>query len=153
MEIRRLIEIKGSEVVSASPRTSVREAAKLLSDKHIGCVIVADSDVKIEGLVSERDIVKSVADHGAEIIDAPVSKIMADDILVCDLDSSVEALIVDVTERRVRHLPVMDGDRLVGVVSVGDLLKLRLAEAEYGQISRLNGLFKKKGVRVLCGGG
>lgn len=149
MEIKQLIEIKGSTVVSVPTRTSVREAARILYDKHIGCVIVADGDTKVEGMVSERDIVKGIADYGAEVIDAPVSKVMVDKLLVCDLDSSVEALIPDVTERRLRHLPVMDGDRLVGVVSVGDLLKLRLATAEYGESSRLNGLFQKKSVRPL----
>ncbi len=101
------------------------------------------------GIASERDIVKCIADQGALMIDKPISEVMTSELLVCDLDSSVEALIVDVTENRIRHLPVMDGDRLVGVVSVGDLLKLRIAEAEYGTSGRLDGLFQKKGVRPL----
>mgnify|MGYP001820616019 CR=1 FL=1 len=74
---------------------------------------------------------------------------MSRDMLVCDIDSAVEALIADITEKRIRHLPVMDGDLLAGMVSVGDLLTLRLAEAEYGTSGRLDGLFQKKGIRPL----
>ena len=149
MEIRQLIEFKGSDVVSVSAQTSVREAAKTLNERNIGCLIVLDDQEKIKGIVSESQFVKSIADHGDEMIEKPVAEIMADELWVCDIDSSVEALISDVTEHRIRHLPVLDNDVVAGVVSVGDLLKLRLAVAEYGTSGRLNGLFQKKGIRRL----
>lgn len=149
MDIQQLIKIKGSDVVSVSLQTSVKEAAKLLNEKHIGCVIVVDGNESVKGVVSERDIMKCIVDQGAEIFEKPVSEIMPSELFVCDLDSSVEALIFDVTEHRIRHLPVMDGDRMVGLASVGDLLKLRLAEAEYTTKKRLDGLFQKKGVRSI----
>ncbi len=149
MEIRQLIEIKGSDVVSVSPKTSVREASKILYDKNIGCVIVMDDLKRIKGMVSERDIVRCIADQRDEMIEKPVSEIMPSELWICDLDSSVVALIADVKKHHIRHLPVMDGDMLAGVVSVTDLLDLRLADAEYGTGRRLEGLFQKKGVRRL----
>lgn len=150
MEIRQLIEIKGSDVVSVPPQTSVREAAKILNNKHIGCVIVMDDLKRVKGMVSERHIVRCIAEHRDEMIEKPVSEIMARELWICDLDSSIEALITDVNKHHIRHLPVMDGDSLAGVVSITDLLDLRLAKAEYGETTkRLDGLFQKKGVRPL----
>jgi CBS domain-containing protein len=149
MEIRQLIEIEDFDVVSVSPQTSVREAAKILNNKNIGCVIVIDDLKKVKGIISERDIVRCIAEHRDEMIEKPVSQIMSSELWICDLDSSVEALITDVKKHRIRHLPVMDGDILAGVVALVDLLDLRIAAAEYGETGRLDGLFQKKGVRRL----
>ena len=149
MEIRQLIEIKGLDVVSVSPQTSVQEAAKILNDKNIGCVIVMDDLKRLKGMVSESDIVRCIAERRDEMIEKPVSEIMPSELWICDLDSSIEALIADVKKHHIRHLPVMDGDVLAGVVSVTDLVDLRVAKAQYSTGKRLDGLFRKKGVRRL----
>jgi CBS domain-containing protein len=150
VEVKELLTIKGSDIVSVGPGTSVKEAAQLLKEKQIGSVIVRQRDGTVVGLVSERDIVRCITEQdGRGAVEQPVSEIMTRNLMVCDPDSAVEALIMDMTKHRIRHLPVMDGNQLIGLVSVGDLLNLRIAELEDGGLSRLEGLFKKKGLRPL----
>lgn len=150
MEVKELLTIKGSDVVSVGPSASVKEAAQLLSSKKIGSIVVKQSDGKIIGLVSERDIVRCITEQdGNHAVQQPVSDIMSKDLMVCDPDSAVEVLIVEMTKHRIRHLPVMDGEQLAGLVSVGDLLNLRIAELEDAGRSRFEGLFQKKGLRSL----
>lgn len=153
MEVNEILKLKGSDVISVGPNTSIKDVAKLLNEQRIGSVIIKQDNGKVAGLVSERDIVRFIAEQGGGIVDLPVSEIMTRELIVCDLDSGVDALIVAITKQRIRHLPVMDGDQLVGLVSVGDLLKLRIAELQQGGGTRLEGLFQKKGTRTLLAGG
>lgn len=150
MEVKQLLTIKDSDVISVEPNTSVKEVARLLSKKGIGCIIIKQTNGKVVGLVSERDIVRCITEqNGGSFVEQPVSEIMSRDLMVCDLDSALNRLIIEMSEQRIRHLPVMDGDQLVGLVSVGDLLSFRVAELEGAGDSRLEGLFKRKGLRPL----
>jgi len=148
--VKQLLTIKGSDVVSVGPSTSVKEVAQLLNEKRIGCVIIKQRDGKVVGLVSERDIVRCITEQdGRSAVEQPVSEIMSRNLMVCDPDSALDKLIVEMTKHRIRHLPVMDGDQLIGLVSVGDLLNLRIAELEDGGRTRFEGLFQRKGLRPL----
>ncbi|MCP4408637.1 MAG: CBS domain-containing protein [Gammaproteobacteria bacterium] len=154
MEVSEILKIKGFDVISVEPNTSIKDVAKLLNERRIGSVIIKQANGQLAGLVSERDIVRFIAEQeGGGNVDNPVSKIMTADLIVCDLDSAVDTLIIAITKHRIRHLPVMDGDQLVGMVSVGDLLKLRIAELKQGGRTRFEGLFQRKGTRTLRTGG
>ncbi|MEN8131104.1 MAG: CBS domain-containing protein [Pseudomonadota bacterium] len=153
MEVSEILKIKGPDVISVGSDTSIKDVAKLLNERRIGSVIIKKANGQVAGLVSERDVVRFIAEQGGGNVDHPVSEIMTRDLIVCDLDSAVDTLIVAITKHRIRHLPVMDGDQLVGLVSMGDLLKLRIAELKQGGRDRLEGLFQRKGTRILRTGG
>lgn len=153
MEVSDILKIKGSDVISVGPNTSIKDVAKLLNERRIGSLIIKQANGQLAGLVSERDIVRFIAEQGCGNADHPVSEIMTADLIVCDLDSAVDTLIVAVTKHRIRHLPVMDGEQLVGLVSIGDLLKLRIAELKESGRTRFEGLFERKGTRTLHTGG
>ncbi|MEM8800086.1 MAG: CBS domain-containing protein [Pseudomonadota bacterium] len=131
MRIARILDDKGGDIVSIAPDITVVEASKTLTEKRIGALLVTDPNGNISGVVSERDIVRTIAKRGREILDQPVSAIMTADVVTCSPQNTVVEAMGMMTRRRIRHLPVMNGGKLVGMVSIGDLVKYRIQETEF----------------------
>lgn len=126
MRIGEVLARKPSrEVVTVGPATTVRELLGVLAEHNIGACVVCRGE-RIEGIVSERDVVRRLHAEGPAAVERPVAAIMTSDVAVCSPDDGLEELLGVMTERRVRHLPVVDGERLVGIVSIGDLVKHRI---------------------------
>lgn len=130
MLVRFILQNKGAGVATVRRSASVAEAADELWARRIGALVVSRDGLDIEGIVSERDIVRAIAHRGAAVLQLPVSEIMTSDVLTCSLDDTVDSLMALMTRRRVRHLPVVSNHRLVGLVSIGDVVKYRVEELE-----------------------
>jgi CBS domain-containing protein len=130
MLIVTVLRSKGDAVVTVAPDATVRELLDTLAEHRIGAVVVS-SGAGIAGIVSERDVVRRLRDVGAALLDRPVARIMTTDVVTCRCETAVDELMGTMTERRIRHVPVV-GDRgeLVGIVSIGDLVKSRISELE-----------------------
>ncbi|MEZ5850908.1 MAG: CBS domain-containing protein [Hyphomicrobiaceae bacterium] len=130
MHVTTILAHKGRLVEVAREGTLVRSIAETLTRLKIGAIVVLDESDKLTGIVSERDIVRAIADHGADVLDRPVTHIMTRDVVTCREHDTIDGLMALMTERRFRHLPVIEDERLVGIVSIGDVVKLRVAEVE-----------------------
>jgi CBS domain-containing protein len=130
MKVSALLEQKGRTVHTTSGGSSVADAAKMLVDCRIGALLVVDGQGRAVGILSERDIVIGMAARGGDLRDTSVEDLMTSDLIRCAPDDSVVQLMAKMTERRVRHLPVYDGDELAGIVSIGDAVKSRIEEIE-----------------------
>lgn len=130
MNVATILKLKGRDVVTASPDTALLEIARLLSQHKIGCIVIAGDDGTVSGIVSERDIVKELARAGASVLDEPVETYMTKAVVNCLGSDTMDQLMGEMTAHRFRHMPVMDQGRLVGLVSIGDVVRMRIAEAE-----------------------
>jgi CBS domain-containing protein len=138
MTVRTILANKVGEVATIYPDQPVMDAATLLASRHIGVVVVTTVDSIVLGILSERDIVRRLAECGAAALDAPVSTIMTRKVAACSLDEPLDVIMRRMTTGSFRHLPVITGGRLLGVISMGDIVKYRLHEIDY--VSReLNG--------------
>lgn len=129
MFIKNIIQRKGSDVISVEEKCTVGEVACLLAERRIGAVLVMKGD-KLSGVISERDIVRGIAISGRTILDDSVVSLMTKNIVTCSLDQHVNESLSLMTDRRIRHLPVLDEDKLVGMISIGDLVHARINEVE-----------------------
>jgi CBS domain-containing protein len=130
MTVGHILSQKGSAVVTAKPVDTVHAVGKVLSTHRVGAVIVLDGEA-IAGIVSERDIVRAIAERGEQALQLPVAEIMTRKLEVCSPSDTVLALMNQMTDRRIRHVPVVVDGKLAGIVSIGDVVKQRIAEAEY----------------------
>ena len=130
MTVDHILRSKGGNVVTIDPDRSLSEAAQLLSERRIGAVIVSDSGRTVLGILSERDIVRAVAGRGADSLAQPVSHFMTQKVVTCTGRSAINELMEMMTDGKFRHVPVVEGADLVGIVSIGDIVKHRLAEVE-----------------------
>ena len=128
MIVRSILEGKGEVVLTVTPRTSVADAARMLASKRIGALVVTDAQGAIVGILSERDIVRALANHPTRVMAMEVRELMTADVQVCAMDDTVDHLMDVMTQRRIRHLPVVSGERLVGIVTIGDVVKWKLDE-------------------------
>jgi CBS domain-containing protein len=128
MSISDILEHKGSRVVKAAPTDTVLSAVKNLADHKIGAVVVEDARMRPVGIFSERDFVNAVARHGVDALTMTLDGLMSTRIVSCQPSERVESAMATMTLAKIRHLPVIDRDRLVGIVSIGDLVKHRLDE-------------------------
>ncbi len=131
MLVNQLLNAKGRQVFTVAPDDSLTSIAALLHSRKVGAFIVTDRIGRVVGVVSERDIIRAVAVDGAEALSRPTSDYMTRDVIFALHGETVEVLLERMTDRRIRHLPVMDGARLIGIVSIGDLVKSKIAEAEH----------------------
>jgi CBS domain-containing protein len=141
MQMSNILATKGGSVVTLTPGQTVREAIKLLAEKRIGALVVVDAAGKIVGLISERDIIRAAAGNEA-IFDQSVSAIMTKDVIVAHPGDDLHAVEKTMTVKRFRHLPIMDRGELVGIVSIGDVVKAALGEYE-GVIETLESRVEK----------
>jgi CBS domain-containing protein len=133
MRIADVLRTKGSTVATAEPGTPVRELLAALAEYNIGAMVVLAPDDSVAGIVSERDVVRRLTEYGGGLLDVPVADIMTSEVFTCAPDDSVDSLTVLMTERRIRHVPVVEGGRLVGIVSIGDVVKSRIKKLEEDQ--------------------
>jgi CBS domain-containing protein len=129
MHIAAVLKRKGSDVVSIAPDRTIAEAVRLLTGKGIGAVLVLSGAGDILGILSERDIVNGVSRKGADVLSQPVETLMTRDVLRCKPQDTIAEVMKVMTEQRSRHLAVMEDDRLAGLISIGDVVKQRLIDA------------------------
>jgi CBS domain-containing protein len=130
MSIQAILGDKGREVATVSADARVSEAVKVLGERRIGALPVVEGD-RIVGIMSERDVIYCLKDHGAEVLDWPVSRLMTSPAITVDPSTDVLNALALITRKRVRHLPVVSGGQLVGIVSIGDLVKYRIERIEF----------------------
>ncbi len=131
MNVQSILGVKGSDVVTVPEGISLGDAASILRDRRVGALVVSNDGQHIDGIVSERDVVRALANHGASVLGRPVSSAMSKDVITCRAGDAVESLMVSMTERRIRHLPVVDDAGVLGgVISIGDVVKARLSQLE-----------------------
>jgi CBS domain-containing protein len=130
MKVADILSAKGSRVVTVLPGETIANLANRLQIEQVGAMVVSRDGVTVEGMISERDIVAGLAEHGAALPGMTVSSLMARAVTTCSPDDSIADISRTMTRRRVRHLPVVRGGRLVGIVSLGDVVKHRLDEME-----------------------
>lgn len=129
MTVQAILSGKGADVATIAADSTVAEAVVLLGERRIGALPVVDSG-GVSGIVSERDVIYCLRDHGAEVLDWPVSRIMTSPAITVEPETAVLRALALMTQRRVRHLPVVSGGELVGIVSIGDLVKYRMDRIE-----------------------
>ncbi len=134
MHIRQLLRRKGGDVATVDATASVRTALALLAEHRVGALVVSGDGRSVDGIVSERDVARGLHDRGAALLTEPVSQVMTAQVHTCHPHASVHDLAQTMTDHRVRHVPVVDDDgALVGIVSIGDVVKARLDELESEQ--------------------
>ncbi len=130
MTVAWILKEKGRNVVSTLPTVSVNEVVTILAKQRIGAVVVADELHRIIGIISERDIVRILATQGSAALEEPVGEHMTHPVVTCTEHHSIDWLMEEMTARRFRHMPVDDHGRLAGIVSIGDVVKYKIARAE-----------------------
>jgi CBS domain-containing protein len=130
VQIRHLLRRKGADVATIPPELSVRDALAVLADRGIGALVISSDGRTVDGILSERDVARGLHEHGAGLLADPVSAVMTAEVHTCRPDVSVHDLAKLMTDRRVRHVPVLEDGVLVGIVSIGDVVKARLDELE-----------------------
>jgi len=130
MLVAEILKTKGEAVFSIAPRTTVSQACAALAERRVGALIVCDED-RVAGVFSERDVVRAIVHQGQDALARPVSDFMSADVVFAQPAETVEILMGRMTDRRIRHLPVLRDGRLIGVVSIGDLVKCQIAEATH----------------------
>lgn len=130
MTVKVILSRKGTSVVTIPPETRLGAAAKTLTEHRIGAAIVMAPGKGVQGMLSERDIVRSIAQHGSAALDLTVDQVMTRRVVTCTEADTVSAIMELMTSGKFRHVPVLEGDRLAGIVSIGDVVKHRLNEVE-----------------------
>ena len=130
MIVSSILAAKGGDVVTIEPTATLTAAAQLLSQRKIGAVLVLGPGDRIAGILSERDIVRAVAARGPQALDEPVGKAMTRDVVTCSKDDSIGELMQRMTQGKFRHLPVVEDGKLIGIISIGDVVKERVGEVE-----------------------
>ena len=131
MTAQFILEKKGTAVHTVKPDTTVISAAKDLWNETIGAVVVSNDGNRIDGILSERDIVHALADHGTDCLEWPVSKIMTTDVITCLSKDRALSIMGLMNHHKIRHIPVVDNDKMVGLISMGDIVNRRLEEVTF----------------------
>ncbi|ANO52943.1 CBS domain-containing protein [Woeseia oceani] len=127
--VKQLLDVKGRDVLSISPDATVLDAVKMMAEKSVGALIVMDGD-QLLGIVTERDYARKVILKGRASDDTPVRDIMTADVVTTSSDSNVQSCMEQVTDSRIRHLPVVDNGKVTGIISIGDLVKAIIADQQ-----------------------
>jgi CBS domain-containing protein len=130
VKVEHILQSKGADVFAVSGATSVKDAVDLLGEKNIGAVVVKNSDGSVSGIFSERDVVRRLKSEGPGVLAKPVADCMTKNPFTCTLDTSLDELMGVMTNKRIRHMPVVENGALVGVVSIGDVVKRKIDSAE-----------------------
>ena len=129
MLVSQILRTKGDSVFTIKPGDLIGAVAEFLLSKRVGALVVLEGD-KVAGIVSERDVVRAVATQGSAALKRPVSEFMTSNVLTAAPGETIDALLSRMSDRRIRHLPVCQGGRLIGIVSIGDLVKWKISEVE-----------------------
>ena len=130
MRVRQILETKGTGVVTVHPHETVDALTHKLKLERIGAAVVSSDGTSVDGIITERDIIRGLADHRDELLAKPVSELMTRGVATCSPDADVKDLMRIMTQRRIRHLPVIERGALAGIVSIGDVVKNRLDDME-----------------------
>jgi CBS domain-containing protein len=128
LTVANILKITGLDVTTIAPGDTMQKFAELLKDKRIGATIVSKDGVKIDGIISERDLAYGLASHGGKLPGMKVQQLMTKSVVSCEPEDSIEHVMNLMTQRRIRHLPVKDGEKLIGIISISDVVKLHLTE-------------------------
>ena len=121
--VARILDEKGRDVFTTQPHRTLKEVIGLLAEKGVGAVVVSDASLSVLGILSERDVVRVLAKHGAAALDDPVSRYMTSKVITVTRDDTIDHLMLTMTTGRFRHLPVVEDGRLIGLISIGDVVK------------------------------
>jgi CBS domain-containing protein len=130
MNVAAILKQKGREVFTTTPDTSLLDITKLLGLHGIGCVVITGIEGKVVGIVSERDVVREIARAGSKVLKEPVETCMTKTVVTCHEADTIDRIMAEMTAHRFRHMPVVERGRLNGIVSIGDVVRMRIAEAE-----------------------
>lgn len=130
MTVQAILNLKGGGVATGSATMSLGDVCSTLAEKKIGALVITDAADRVVGILSERDVVRAVATGGGEALQSPVSRYMTSSVITCSRTHTVNAVMEIMTRGRFRHLPVVEDGKLVGIVSIGDVVKHRIAEVE-----------------------
>jgi CBS domain-containing protein len=130
MTVKAILSRKGSDVATIAPTANLTEAVKLLAERRIGAVVVTGADNRVAGILSERDIVRALAARGPDALQETVAAVMTRKVSTCTEAETVAVIMERMTEGKFRHLPVVEQGRLAGIISIGDVVKLRVEEIE-----------------------
>ena len=128
MTVKTILSTKGGDVISIEPTASLETAVKTLAKHRIGALLVLGPDRRVVGILSERDIVRALAEHGAAVLTQPLSQVMTRKVVTCGETETVGTLMEQMTAGKFRHIPVVEQDQVVGIISIGDVVKHRLHE-------------------------
>jgi CBS domain-containing protein len=144
MHVAAVIKRKGSGVVSITPDRTIADATNLLTENRIGAVLVMDGAEGIRGIISERDIIRALSKYGADALTHTVGSLMTREVQQCSPNDTIAEVMTTMTTRRFRHLPVVDGGKLLGMISIGDVVKQRLDDTEL-EVETLRGYVTGQG--------
>jgi len=130
MIVNRILSLKGRDVATIEPGRTLSEAARILAERRIGALLIVDGRRPVAGIITERDIVRAIAMHGARALEEPVSRFMTEKVLTCTGETSINHVMELMTQQKFRHVPVVEAGSLSGIISIGDVVKLRLEEVE-----------------------
>ena len=130
MDVASILRTKGSSVATAPPEATIADIAAKLKQEKIGALVVSDDGVKVLGIISERDIVRGLADHGLDLLEKRADDLMTSEVLTCTPNDTTGDLMAVMTKQRIRHIPVTEDGGLCGIISIGDVVKDRLDEIE-----------------------
>ena len=131
MTVKAILSVKGTEVLTIEPTTNLAAAAKLLAERKIGALVVTGPDRRVVGIVSERDIVQELAAHGPAALDLALTEVMTRKVTTCSASDTIVSVMERMTAGKFRHMPVVTKGELVGLVSIGDVVKQRVGEIEH----------------------
>ena len=131
MTVAKILKVKGRDVFTTRPHHTLMDVANLLAEKRVGAVVVSDDEMRVLGIISERDIIRSIAAGGRETLDHPVSRHMTRNVQTVQESTPVLSVMDLMTKGRFRHMPVVKGDRCVAVISIVDIVKHRVQEVEF----------------------
>jgi CBS domain-containing protein len=130
MNVKTILAAKGGDIIDIEPTADLAAAAKLLAARRIGAVVIRGAGGRLAGILSERDIVRALAEHGARALDLPVGQVMTREVETCGEDETVAGIMERMTAGKFRHMPVMSNGKLAGLISIGDVVKQRVGEIE-----------------------
>ena len=130
MNVGTILKLKGSGVFTTAKDKSLLDIARLLTQHGIGCIVILGDDDKIAGIMSERDLMRAIGQAGPKVLNEPVSNFMTKTVITAGESDTSDQLMSEMTTHRFRHMPVVERGRLIGLVSIGDVVKMRIAEAE-----------------------
>jgi CBS domain-containing protein len=132
MNVAAILKLKGSGVVTTTKDKSLLDIAKLLARHGIGCIVIEGDDGKVAGIVSERDLTRAIGQAGPGVLKEPVSDFMTKTVVTARKADPIDRVMSEMTVHRFRHMPVVEGGQLIGLVSIGDLVKIHVEDAEFG---------------------
>ena len=130
MIVSHILKSKGRQVYTVSKETNISAVSSILATKRIGAIVIISKNRSVEGIVSERDIVRGLSNYGAKVLDMPVKDLMTKNVITRGVESQIDELRREMTRSRIRHLPILDDGKLVGLISIGDVVKNRVEELQ-----------------------